>query len=183
MKDYTLEDLKARFIKLGMGWESTFQLIGIRSNEDKPNEFDDKFYLIVNGKVSIYSCTTNPGAGWLKKLLNPKGAAVLQANKQYLKSWELGKHRGRYDALVQVRPVTVHRDKNMDGKSDEVANLDTGLFGINIHRANETAISKTIDSWSAGCQVLNDPKQFSELIAACKLSGRKYFDYTLLKEF
>ena len=44
-------------------------------------------------------------------------------------------------------------------------------------------ISKIIDKWSAGCQVLNDPKQFNELLNKCKQSGFSKFTYTLLKEF
>ncbi len=182
MKTYSYIELKDRCLKLNLGWFS-FHLVGVRSKADLPNQFDDKLYVISNLEKKEFTCTTNPGASWLTKLLNPKGAAVLQADRQYVGCWEIGKHRGRYEALVQVRPVTVHRDKNLDGKSDETSLLDTGLFGINIHRASETVISKTIDSWSAGCQVLNNPAEFSELMALCKLSGQKYFTYTLLKEF
>jgi hypothetical protein len=182
MRSYAYTELKNRFIKLGFAWYP-FHLIGVRSLADLPNQFDDKFYMIANGTLKEFSCTTNPGASWLSKVLNPKGAAVLQANKQFVNAWALGKHRGRYEALVQVRPVAVHRDNNRDGKSDETSVIDVGLFGINIHRASENLVSKTIDSWSAGCQVLNDPAQFAELMAACKLSGQKFFTYTLLKEF
>jgi hypothetical protein len=182
MKSYALLEFKTRFVKLNLAWYP-FHLIGVRSKADAPNQFDDKFYVITNGSMKEFTCTTNPGISWLSKVLNPKGAAVLQADRQYTNCWELGKHRGRYEALVQVRPVTVHRDNNRDGKSDEASVLDTGLFGINIHRASETVISKSIDSWSAGCQVLNNPSEFSELMALCKLSGQKYFTYTLLKEF
>ena len=182
MKSYSYIELKNRFIKLNFAWYP-FHLIGVRSLADAPNQFDDKFYIVHDKSITECSCTTNPGASWLTKVLNPKGAAVLQADKQYVNAWQLGLHRGRYEALVQVRPVTVHRDNNRDGKSDETKVIDIGLFGINIHRASENVVSKTIDSWSAGCQVLNDPKQFAELMALCKLSGLKFFTYTLLKEF
>lgn len=33
---------------------------------------------------------------------------------------------------------------------------DAGLFGINIHRANENHRSINVDKWSAGCQVLQN---------------------------
>jgi hypothetical protein len=182
MKSYSYIELKNRFIKFNLGWYP-FHLIGIRSAADAPNSFDDKFYIVHDKSVTEFSCTTNPGISWLTKVLNPKGAAVLKADKQYINCWQIGKHRGRYEALVQTRPVTVHRDNNRDSKSDETQALEVGLFGINIHRASENAISKNIDSWSAGCQVLNNPAQFAELMALCKMSGQKEFTYTLLKEF
>ena len=72
-------------------------------------------------------------------------------------------------------------DKNI--MAEEQGKEDTGIFGINIHRANELVASKNIDKWSAGCQVLNDPKQFRALLDKCEASKKKYFTYTLLHEF
>jgi hypothetical protein len=114
--------------------------------------------------------------------MNPKGTAVLKPG-QYIDTWAFGLHQGKYEALKQVKPVTVYRDKDLDDKSEETAVTDTGLFGINIHRANEKAISKIIDKWSAGCQVLNNPADFKTLLDSCKESKLKAFTYTLLKEF
>ena len=64
-------------------------------------------------------------------------------------------------------------------------NTQTGLYGINIHRATGRAgkTSTRVDKWSAGCQVLNNPKDFARLIDLCKASGLKEFTYTLLREF
>ena len=58
-----------------------------------------------------------------------------------------------------------------------------GIFGINIHRANPNAISTLVEKWSAGCQVLNNPQEFAQLISMCEASGNKFFTYTLFNEW
>jgi hypothetical protein len=138
--------------------------------------------MVYGDKVEWFTCTTNPGTHWLKNLLNPKGAALLKAN-QYKDTWSIGMHQGKYKAFCQVKPVEVFRDKNLDDKAEETATIDKGLFGINIHRANEKFTSKLIDKWSAGCQVLNNPADFAKILFAAESSKQKFFTYTLLKEF
>ena len=181
MKQYTVAELKTKFTELGYQFPK-FHIVGIRSNANVPNEFDD-FIGIVNGtKVQWFTGTTNPGTHWLKNLMNPKGTALLKPG-QYKDSWKLGLHRGQYKALVQCAPVTVFRDKDLDAIAEEPAVTDTGIFGINIHRANPSWASKFIDKWSAGCQVLNNPADFKVLIEACDNSKLTKFTYTLLREF
>lgn len=181
MKKLTIEELKAEFVKLGYKW-LPFQIVGIRSKEDVPNKFDDLIGLIENNTVTWFTGTTNPGVHWLKNLLNPKGAALLKPN-QYLDTWKLDLHQGKYLALCQRKPVVVYRDGDKDNFSEETAITETGLFGINIHRANPNLISKLIDRYSAGCQVLNNPQDFEYLIKRCQTSKLKDFTYTLLKEW
>ena len=181
MKKYTIEELKAKFKELGYTWYD-FQIIGIRSKANLPNVFDDMIAVVNKDTIKWFTCTTNPGTHWLKNLLNPKGAALLKPN-QYVDTWQIGLHQGKYEALVQAKPVEVFRDKDMDELAEETSTIDKGLFGINIHRASETITSKLIDKWSAGCQVLNNPADFKELLHECKLSGKKTFTYTLLREF
>jgi len=178
MKNYKVEDLKKEFAKLNYKW----QPFRIRSDANIPDKFDDLIILIENNNIVKFTGTTNPGTHWLKNLLNPKGSALLKPN-QYLNTYQLGLHQGKYTALCQRKPVTVYRDANKNNFAEETAVTDTGLFGINIHRANPNAISSIIDKWSAGCQVLNDPTDFNFLIKRCKESGLKEFTYTLLKEF
>jgi len=85
--------------------------------------------------------------------------------------------------LTQCANVTVFRDGNKNDIAEESKITQTGIFGINIHRANSHIVSKLIDKWSAGCQVLNNPQQFNELLNKCKQSGLNKFTYTLLNEF
>jgi hypothetical protein len=181
MRQYTTKELKAEFERLGYPWP-VFHLVGIRSNANAKNQFDDLIGVVEKDTVSWYSCTTNPGTHWLQNLLNPKGSAVLKPG-QWDDCWKIGLHQGKYEALVQCAPITVYRDADRDDVAEEQGKEDTGLFGINIHRANPSMISKIIDKWSAGCQVLNDPKQFAQLLDKCKKSGFRKFTYTLLKEF
>ena len=181
MKKYTVEELKAQFQKHNYEW-LPFHFVGIRSTANLPNQFDDLFGVVMGDKVEWFTCTTNPGTHWLKNLLNPKGAALLKAN-QYVDTWSIGMHQGKYKAFCQVKPVEVFRDKDLDDKAEETATIDKGLFGINIHRANEKFTSKLIDKWSAGCQVLNNPADFAKVLFAAESTKQKFFTYTLLKEF
>lgn len=180
MKKLTIEELKLEFTKLGYKW-IPFGIVGIRSKADQPDKFDDLIGLVENNTITWFTGTTNPGVHWLVNLLNPKGSALLKAN-QYLDTWKLDLHQGKYLALCQRKPVVVYRDGDKDNKSEETNITETGLFGINIHRANPSTISQINNNWSAGCQVLNDPKDFDYLIKRCQASGLKDFSYTLLKE-
>lgn len=180
MKKYTIEELKSEFNRLGYQWYD-FHIIGIRSKADSPNKFDDLIGLVENNTITWFTGTTNPGIHWLKNLLNPKGSALLKPN-QYKDTWKLGLHQGKYKAICQRKPVVVYRDSDKDNFSEETGITETGLFGINIHRANPSFISSIIDKWSAGCQVLNNPKDFNYLIKRCEESELQEFTYTLLKE-
>ena len=181
MKHYNIKELKNEFSKNLYSWYN-FQLVGVRSTANLPNQFDDLIGVINNDVITWFTCTTNPGTHWLKNLLNLKGAALLKPG-QYVDSWKLGLHQGKYEAFVQSKPITVFRDGDKDDIAEETSITETGYFGINIHRANDKLISKIIDKWSAGCQVLNNPDDFKELLHQAKLSGKTTFTYTLLKEF
>lgn len=193
MKQITGEAVKKLFENYGYKYDS-FQLVGIRSTADEPDKFDDLIgvFQFIEGKSSVtwFTGTTNPGVHWLKNFMNPKGTAVLMPGI-HENAWVIGKHQGKYEALVQYAPVAVFRDKNKNNKSETSlfkgkeegrSQVERGLFGINIHRANEKTISRIIDRWSAGCQVLNNPVEFAQLLKMCKGSGKKTFTYVLFEE-
>lgn len=181
MKKYTIQELKTEFIRLNYKWYN-FQFIGIRSKANLKNQFDDLFIVIENDKISYYTCTTNPGTHWLKNLMNPKGTAVLVPD-QYVDTWKIGLHQGKYKAFVQDKPVRVYRDKNKNDIAEETLSIEKGMFGINIHRANDKFVSKLVDKWSAGCTVLNSPSDFMDVLMKAERTQSKYFTYTLLREF
>ena len=168
-------------------------IIGIRSNNQNKvtNLFDDLLVVIYKtptGKWQrvSYSITTEPGTYYMtRKLLNPKGTAILVPG-QYRECWELGKHKGKYKALVQKKPVKVYRDGNKDNIYDMVSKcIDNGVFGINIHRSDEFVKVNYVNSYSAGCQVFSDPNDFKKFIALCEKQRQLYgnsFTYTLLNE-
>lgn len=166
-------------------------IIGVRKNNHKQvtNKFDDVLVVIYqdNNDKTIRKCfdiTTEPGIYYMKNPMNRKGAGILVPN-QYLSTWKLGLHQGKYTALVQQKPVEVFRDTNKDDKYDlnfEV--IDRGLFGVNIHRAGNA--SKQIDKWSAACQVFANADDFNTFIKLCKKQveerNGETFTYTLINE-
>jgi hypothetical protein len=85
-------------------------------------------------------------------------------------------------ALCQrLGKVTVWRDKNRDLVYDEVVK-DTGMFGINIHKAGHD--STWVDNWSHGCQVFKKVKDFNEFMSICKSASKIWgnkFTYTLIE--
>jgi len=167
-------------------------IIGIRNSKTEnmvTNRFDDTITLSykINGEWQYheFDCTTDPGTHWVKNVMNDKGVAILKPG-QYPKSYRIGKHQGKYEALCQQNPVTVYRDNNRD----DIYNLntektDTGLFGINIHRATKKAGNKStnIDKWSAGCQVIASNDDWTKFIKICKKAKDTWsnnFTYTLI---
>jgi hypothetical protein len=91
-------------------------------------------------------------------------------------------HQGKYQALCQrLGDVTVWRDKNKDMNFDEIIQ-DTGMFGINIHKAG--TISNFVENWSEGCQVFKRTKDFLDfmvLINRAKEIHGNHFTYTLIE--
>jgi hypothetical protein len=56
---------------------------------------------------------------------------------------------------------------------------ETGMFGINIHRADLTGKTINVNQWSAGCQVFADSSVFNSFISLCEKS-QKYWDKLFL---
>lgn len=164
----------------------SINLIGVRKDESITNEFDDSLIvcIVMDGKpimLEMGNFTTEPGHYYLKeKFLNDLGCAIL-APGQYLGLWKIGKHRGKYEALVQRSKCTVYRDSN----KDECIDIDveeTGYFGINMHHAYER---EKVGKYSAGCQVHSSPIALEAVVDVCKRSSFRYgnsFTYTLLEE-
>jgi hypothetical protein len=167
-----------------------YWILGVRSNEDAANKFDDKFYLFNEGSfVSVTSGTTNPGTpilegGFLK--YNKAGAAVVKSDEWYYDVWTYGLHLGKMPALKQVANFIVYRDGDMDKKSEELGTPIKGAgYGINFHAAtydnNFKGLQENIGNWSAGCQVVNNKQKHLEWISLLK--PQKRISYVLLNEF
>jgi hypothetical protein len=172
------------------GYPKNIWILGVRSNEDQPNLFDDKFYIFKNKTfIMVMSGTTNPGVSILKKFekYNSNGAAIPKANNWYYDIWKYGFHRGRIPALLQRgRKISVYRDNNKNEKSEETGKLYAGYYGINFHLNGYDLKSKIkkmfINSWSAGCQVTNDVTKYNVLMDRCK-KEKSNISYCLIKEF
>lgn len=188
-------DFKTLFEKKGYSYFTrgnyNLNIIGIRSNTNKKvtNKFDDVLVVIYrdNNDVIVRKCfniTTKPGLYYMNKPSNTKGTGILVPN-QYKGCWEIGLHQGKYKALCQRKPVTLYRDNNRDSIYDlKPNNIDTGIFGINIHKSGTN--STQVDKWSAACQVFANSKDFTTFMNLCTKqidNGMgKTFTYTLINE-
>lgn len=167
--------------------DNELNIIGIRSKSKVINLYNDAivalYYQSGIPKIEVFRATTDPGLHWLSNLLNPKGTAILKEG-QYEDTYAIGLHQNKYKALKQVKSVTVFRDGDLDNELDFVGD-DLGMFGINIHRSKKFGISKFVNKWSAGCQVVASSKGFNRLMELAEKSRSRYgneFTYTLLHE-
>lgn len=193
---YTSEQLINRVKSLqGFTHIPEYLLIGVRSKADNPNQFDDKFYLFINGKFEYLATgTTNPGLtilqnGWKK--YNKKGAAIIKSDEIYYDVYRksdgkaIRHHNGRTPCFRQVKDMKYYRDGNNNSKSEEIGPVYIGNFSTNFHPAKFafgiTYVSNLINGWSAGCQVPNKSAEFERIYNAVELL--KPITYALLKEF
>jgi hypothetical protein len=165
-------------------------LVGVRHDSNVPNKFDDLLYVFWknekgNWEGKFYTITTDPGTYWLNNPMSPQGTAILKEG-QYINSHKIGLHQGKYKALTQQKPVTVIRDYDRNAVLDFAnGKEETGIFGINIHRANATGKTKSIDKYSAGCQVFEDASDFANFLELADKHEKLYgnnFTYTLVDE-
>jgi hypothetical protein len=197
MELLTLENIKSYFATKEYKFFDTpdrklnLNIIGVRRDNQGTNTFDD-FLLVMYREEELmishrWQATTDPGKYWLKNPINPKGTAVLTPG-QYRGTWQIGKHQGKYEALVQRKPVKVYRDNSKDEIIDYNninTMVDEGYFGINIHRSNPYDQSYAINKWSAGCQVFKKVDDYKEFMKLCNNSAKIYgnsFTYTLIEE-
>ena len=189
----TVEDKGYKYFHDNLNKGYDVNIIGVRNSKTKgrvTNAFDDTLTISykIDGEWQYheFNCTTDPGSHWVENLLNEKGVAILKPN-QYRSSHKLDFHQGRYLALRQKSEVTVYRDNDRDNNYDlNESKTDTGIFGINIHRATGRSGGKSIrvDKWSAGCQVIADNDDWHTFLGICQSAREIYgnsFSYTLIE--
>lgn len=197
------DDIRKGLDKAGVSKKMDFSktnIVGVRNSLEIKNRFQNRFtdLLIVIGPkdkkdVSIYRATTTPGpaflympyrnwwmASALKDTINPSGLAILQPG---VYDYKLGSHRGKYPALQsgktltgRIKPVQSIRDLKFE--SFTPAEIQDGNFGLNIHKAGKD--SPSVDSHSAGCQVLKRSDDFDEMMEKARNSGQTSFKYALI---
>tara|TARA_Y100001973_G_C5051956_1_gene258161 strand:+ start:34 stop:639 length:606 start_codon:yes stop_codon:yes gene_type:complete len=194
---YTREKIKEVLDNKGYKYfengDYNLNIVGIRNSATGTkvtNKFDDTITVSYkeNGEWMYheYNCTTDPGDNWMENPMLEKGCAILKPG-QYRGSHKLRLHQGKYLALGQKSPVTVYRDANRDDNYDLNENsTDTGLFGINIHRATalEGKTSTYVDKWSAGCQVIASNDDWHAFLNICQTARENWtnsFTYTLIE--
>ena len=189
----TVEDKGYKYFHDNLNKGYDVNIIGVRNSKTKgrvTNAFDDTLTISykIDGEWQYheFNCTTDPGSHWVENLLNEKGVAILKPN-QYRGSHKLDFHQGRYLALRQKSDVTVYRDNDRYNNYDlNESKTDTGIFGINIHRATGRSGGKSIrvDKWSAGCQVIADNDDWHTFLGICQSAREIHgnsFSYTLIE--
>ncbi|HEX7904884.1 MAG TPA: hypothetical protein VF487_13490 [Chitinophagaceae bacterium] len=163
-------------------------IVGIRADSIIANKFDDEIHVFFKNSQQQwvhyrFAATTDPGTYWLQSPMHPQGTAILSQG-QYPGAYQIGLHRGKYNALVQRRPVKVLRDYDRNAVLDFMNGIsETGMFGINIHHASVNGTTKEIDKYSAGCQVFANINDFNLFMQLCERHRQLYdnsFTYTLI---
>ena len=161
VRKYTDNELLERVFNLPSfrGLPEDYWILGVQSEEDKFNTFDDKFYLFKGGDFVLATTgTTNAGKtammGYEK--YNKKGVAVIKTNEWYPNLWseEAGKV---YDSIIYCN------------------------FHTNSYSLTTKLIRSLIGGWSACCQVCNNPTDYKTIIKLTK--NQQYVSYCLIKEF
>ena len=169
-------------------------IIGIRNSSTKDrvtNKFDDCVTVSYkkNGKWKFFcfEATTDPGDDYMDDpIVKSKGCAILKEG-QYRGSHKIRLHAGKYPALGQKKNVTVYRDNNRNDQYEfDESSVDTGVFGINIHRATalEGKKSTYVNKWSAGCQVIASNDDWFAFLEICQTAREEWgnsFSYTLIE--
>lgn len=192
---YTKEQIEQAVKSKGFVWFNSAKdydvnIVGVRnlkSGKKVTNEFDDALTLSykVNGiwQFHQWTITTDPGKKPTEILRSLRGVARLVPG-QYRGVYAVSMHNGKYQALCQrLGNVSVYRDNNKDKIQDEKV-IDSGVFGINIHRSSIYKDPSYVDYFSEGCQVFRYNANFVEfmkIINKAKDAFGNKFTYTLIE--
>jgi hypothetical protein len=163
----------------------SFNLIGFRdeSNIEK-DVINDLLGFLTEKELFLCPGTTDPGVYWTTSSeRNKKGTFHLSLG-YHEKIWCIGTHKG-YEALVNdyryCKPTRGWRDKDYDFTRDPADVEVCDYFGINFHRMHPIQIVNKIGKYSAGCQVIQNPKDFDYILQKAWESAQKTFDYALFE--
>lgn len=196
VKSYTDSQLLERVEEIGgvIPNKGKYLIIGVQSQEDSFNKFDDKFYVFDGPHFKqVSSGTTNAGktALFFYDNYNLPGAAIWKTDVFYDGLYSPGYHRpsrkgGGMRALRQRKSIWYYRDSDKDKKAEEQGEIQYGIIYANMHGVDYNPYStlkrKDINGWSFACQVWNRMSDYRKMQQAMWKRGREV-DYALLKEF
>lgn len=167
---------------------SDYWILGVQSEEDEYNVFDDKFYVFKGEKfIMVTSGTTNPGEFGLLNYhkYGQNGTFVIKSDYWFYDLWKFGYHKGKMPALKQNKPIIGYRDSNRNKKSEEMGKPVEGFFGINFHTVDYALKAgfwrKLIGGYSTGCQVVNDVSDYIQILDLVK--NQTSTTYCIINEF
>ena len=168
-------------------------IFGIRDKTFAEDTFNDYIGVAYENdlcqfKVDLYPGTTDPGVHCLRNPLNKNGT-IIMLEGQYRGYYKIGIHNrskpvNSYSSLEQCGAMEYVRDNNKDNVLDiDPSKKIKGVFKTNLHRASKYRVLRYIGLYSAGCQVIQDPKHFDALMDTAKrqvsLGWGDKFSYTL----
>lgn len=164
-------------------------LVAIRSNEDEPDRYDDKFYVYdeQDNFVSVTSGTTNAGVHYLRNFEELKviGTGVIKANEFYPRGYKKGLHNGRMPCMRQSVPFKYFRDNNRNLKAEETGKQYVGIINANFHTIDynikTNKVGSLIGKWSAACMVANVVEDYREILTF--LYRYSECDFLILQEW
>ncbi len=166
-------------------------IVGVRAIVPKVEEFNCKMTALwwYKGSLNFYqmAMTSVAGMKYLTSPMNPKGCAILKEG-QYKGVYKLDLHNNSYRAYCQrLGNVTVYRDNDKDRELDFIeGSEETGMFGINLHRASAKGEVADPNAYSAGCNVVCNPSEFDIFRSlgdeALDSGWGNAFTYTLINE-
>lgn len=178
-------------------------VLGIRNRSRQAGSWDDLLLLVYEddqgqGVVHAYPGTTDPGLPWLTghgATPHPRGTLILLP-QQARGCWAVGPDQvgitaHRYPCFRQVGPLRFVRDANLDDILDVEAliaagRVESGIRGIDGHRASAHRQVPSVGLYSAGCQVWQDPGDFLHALDFVTWASQWYGDrvtYTLLDQW
>lgn len=174
------------------GLDFNLNIWGFRSDSKDTKTYNDSCAVFWENhrrqwNIEYFEITTDPSNLLLENPINGTGTAILKEG-HHKAIWSLGYHKDRKDhrALVQTRPCTVYRDNDKNGLIGTNLPTETGMFGINMHRASGVHNNRLIGLYSAGCQVHYDVDMYNRvfipLVQAAYNEGFTQFSYTLCLE-
>jgi len=183
------EYLKRQYLLKGAEWDEEVNIFGIRDTEDIEQDiFNDYIGLAINGEVYLFEATCDPGVYWTKKHgVGNKGVAhiCLGFHKNV---YQVGSHKGKEGMVQYGASIKIWRDKDNNFYFNEGDVIETGFFGVNIHRASIVKDIIKIGRWSGGCQVIRkniDINKFMKLIKSTnkyKKNKKARFSYMLFSK-
>lgn len=151
-----------------------------RPNADRLDGWNDRRIVVVfeGGKPVIVhnaEATTEPGLAATNSAGAARRGGVARVQFGQFAVWQVGYHNERrngrlHPALVQRRPLKVHRDANRDGKRTGDA-LDFAS-GINQHSTRPNVLPARVDNWSEGCLVGRSWIEHEQFMALVKADPR-----------
>ncbi len=170
-----MDAMQTLYSDWGANW-SQINILGIR-NDKNPGIWNDFIFLQTDDELYKFEATVDPSRHWTEKPMNRLGVAHLCLGF-HPNIWTIGKHRGKYNALVQRgAKVKIWRDKNKNYKKDDNI-VQSGYFGINLHHGYSA--KGKVGVHSAGCQVIRNKISFNRFMGIVTGSGQPDFSYLLI---